>query len=112
MTPAPVPTPPAIEVEVLQVLSVATLCRASGADAGQLQALVGAGVLRPIGGPVDACLFAAQALPLTRTALRLARDLELDIADVALVMALLAEIDRLRAQLRRLGADAPVAGDG
>jgi chaperone modulatory protein CbpM len=43
-------------------------------------------------------------LPRARTAVRLQRDLELSAAGTAVVLDLLAEIDSLRARLRRLGA--------
>ena len=80
--------------------SVTTLCHATGADTEQVQALVAEGLLRPTGvSPVD-WQFLGDALPLTRRALRLARDLGLDLAAVALVMDLLDEIDRLRASSR------------
>lgn len=76
------------------------LCRASGADLEQVRALVSEGLLQPTGtNPAD-WQFPGQALPQTRRALRLARDLELDLAAVALVMDLLAEIDHLRARLQ------------
>lgn len=80
--------------------SLQALCQASGADLEQVHALVAEGLLEPSGqGPQD-WRFQGDALPRTRTALRLARDLELDLAAVALVMDLLAEIDRLRARLQ------------
>ena len=76
--------------------SLSALCQASGADLEQIQALVGEGLLQPAGpGPQD-WQFNGDALPQTRMALRLAHDFELDMAAVALVMDLLAEIDRLR----------------
>ena len=80
--------------------SVTTLCHATGADLELVQALVAEGLLQPTGvSPAD-WRFLGDALPLTRRALRLARDLGLDLAAVALVMDLLAEIDRLRANSR------------
>ena len=45
-------------------------------------------------------MFSGDALPQTRKAVRLARDFELDLAAIGLVMSLLAEIDRLRSRLR------------
>jgi chaperone modulatory protein CbpM len=79
--------------------SVSALCHASGADLEQLQALVAEGLLQPTGdSPLD-WRFLGHALPQTRKALRLARDLQLDVAAVVLVMDLLAEIDRLRSRL-------------
>jgi chaperone modulatory protein CbpM len=97
---APLPRTVAL-VEEQYIFSVTALCRATGARADELSALVGEGVLHPIGGPDDALQFADQALPRTLTALRLARDFDLAPAGVALVMDLLDEIERLRARLRR-----------
>lgn len=90
-----------VVVEEHVSFNLLALCRASGADLEQVQALVGEGLLQPTGpGPQD-WQFQGDALPQTRRALRLARDLDLDLAAVALVLDLLAEIDRLRSRLRR-----------
>ena len=58
------------------------------------------GLLQPQGHDPQHWLFAGDALPRTRRALRLARDFGLDLAAVALVMELLAEIARLRSRQR------------
>jgi chaperone modulatory protein CbpM len=88
-------------VETHVSFTLLTLCQASGADQAQVQALVDEGLLQPSGpGPEHWC-FGGAALPLTRRALRLARDLELSLPGVALVMDLLAEIEQLRARLGR-----------
>lgn len=92
-------TAAALVVEEHVSFGLSALCHASGADPEQVRALVAEGLLQPVGDtPVD-WLFPGEALPQTRRALRLARDLELDLAAVALVMDLLAEIDRLRSRL-------------
>jgi len=76
--------------------TLSALCQASGAAQDLVHGLVGEGLLQPTGqGPGD-WRFSGDALPQTRKALRLARDFELDLAALGLVMALLAEIDRLR----------------
>jgi chaperone modulatory protein CbpM len=94
-------TAAAVVVEERVSFTLSALCRASGADLEQVQALVGEGLLQPTGpGPED-WQFNGDALPRTRRALRLARDFDLDLATVALVMDLLAEIDCLRSRLRR-----------
>jgi chaperone modulatory protein CbpM len=76
------------------------LCHATGADLEEVRALVAEGLLQPKGSSPADWQFPGEALPQTRRALRLARDLELDPAAVALVMDLLAEIDRLRQRPR------------
>jgi len=90
-----------VVVEEYVSFNVSALCRASGANLEQVQALVGEGLLVPTGpGPAD-WQFSGDALPQTRRALRLAHDFELDMAAVTLVMGLLGEIDRLRSRLLR-----------
>ena len=91
----------AVIVEVEVTYDLAALCMASGADAGQVRALVGEGLLPPTGQEPDGWRFGGDALPRARTALRLVRDLELELPAVALVMDLIAEIEHLRSLLRR-----------
>lgn len=94
-------TAEAVVVEEQLSFTAAALCRASGASPELVQALVDEGLLEPSGqGPHD-WRFGGDALPQARRSLRLLHDLELSVSGVALVMDLLAEIDRLRSQLRR-----------
>lgn len=94
-------TAEAVVVEEQLSFTVAALCQASGASPELVQALVDEGLLEPSGqGPHD-WRFGGDALAQARRSLRLLRDLELSVSGVALVMDLLAEIDRLRSQLRR-----------
>lgn len=90
-----------VVVEEHVSFTLVSLCWASGAEPGQVHELVGEGVLRPAGHGADNWQFAGGALPQTRRALRLAHDLELSLPGVALVLDLLAEIERLRSALRR-----------
>ncbi len=95
-----------IVVEEHVVFTFTALCRASGADAAQLLAMVGEGLIEPTGAAIGTSLspddwqFSGNALPRARTALRLVRDFELNLAGAALVMDLLAEIDSLRSRLQ------------
>jgi chaperone modulatory protein CbpM len=89
-----------IVVEEQVTYTLAALCRASGAGPEQVQALVDECLLQPAGRAPPDWRFGGDALARTRRALRLARELELDLAAVALVMDLLAEIDRLRSGRR------------
>ena len=91
----------AVVVEEHVSFTLSALCLASGAGPDQVHALVGEGLLQPTGHGPAVWQFPGDALPRTRRALRLARELELDLAAVVLVMDLLAEIDRPRAKLRR-----------
>lgn len=89
-----------VVVEDQVSFTLSQLCQASGAEWGLVHGLVHEGLLQPTGlGPAD-WQFSGDALSPTRRALRLARDFELDLAAIGLVMGLLAEIDRLRSGLR------------
>jgi chaperone modulatory protein CbpM len=96
--------PPAMTATVVveqQVsFTLAALCHASGAQREQIQALVAEGLLKPTGQGQEMWRFSGEALPRTRKALRLSRDLELDLSAVVLVVDLLAEIEYLRSRLR------------
>ncbi|MBT9493170.1 MAG: MerR family transcriptional regulator [Paucibacter sp.] len=90
-----------VVVEAHISFTLLALCQASGADPEQVHALVDEGLLQPTGQGPDNWRFSGEALTRTRKALRLARDLELSMAGVALVLDLLAEIEDLRSQLQR-----------
>jgi chaperone modulatory protein CbpM len=89
----------ALVVELQVSFTLESLCHASGASGPQVLALVDEGLLQPTGSQPGDWRFDGSALPRARTALRLARDLELGWAGAALVMDLLAEIAALRARL-------------
>jgi len=82
------------------------LSRACQADSAQLIELVEEGALAPSGGDASTWRFDGSALRRARAALRLARDLRLNAAGVALVLDLLDEVDTLRSQLHQLGRGA------
>lgn len=90
-------------VEADPSFTLGTLSRACGSEREALITLVREGVLDPAGDDPDSWRFPAPALHTARTATRLARDLELDPAGVALVLDLLARIDQLEAKLRCSG---------
>jgi chaperone modulatory protein CbpM len=93
----------AVIVEEELRFTLADLCRACRVDTDQLVELVHEGVIEPAGDRPDDWRFAGPALARARTALRLAHDMELNVAGTALVMDLLDEIESLRSRLRRLG---------
>lgn len=97
------PVSPAAPVVLEEQVSftLASLCWASGAESAQVHELVSEGVLQPSGHAAATWQFSGDALPQTRRALRLARDLELTLSGAALVLDLLAEIERLQSRLRR-----------
>ena len=77
------------------------LSRVCRVERQRLVALVEAGVLEPAGDRPDDWRFEGASLRRARTALRLARDFELDAPATALVVDLLDEIETLRGRLRR-----------
>ncbi len=87
-------------VEEQVFFTFTALCNASGADDSQLRELVAEGLLEPSGdGPAN-WQFSGPSLPRTRNALRLMRELELNLHATAIVMDLLAEIDLLQSRTR------------
>jgi chaperone modulatory protein CbpM len=84
-------------------LSLAELCQACDADAALVLELVEHGVIEPQGNTPDALpsawVFAGASLRRTRVALRLLRDLELNLPGAALAVDLLDEIARLQRAL-------------
>jgi chaperone modulatory protein CbpM len=84
-------------------LSLADLCRACAVDAERIIELVDAGVLEARGREPARWIFAGASLHRARKALRLQRDLDIDLAGAALALELLDEIASLRARLRAMG---------
>lgn len=90
----------AVVVEEEIVLTLHELSHACGADETVVSAWVLEGVLDAAGTGPTTWRFAGTSLRRARTAARLTRDFEIDARAVALVLDLLDEIDRLKAQLR------------
>ncbi|MHB8348498.1 MAG: chaperone modulator CbpM [Acidiferrobacterales bacterium] len=84
------------------VLSVTQLCESLGLELDDLVAYVQEGLVEPRGGSPQAWSFPGPALKRLRTALRLRRELEIDLAGTILAVELLEEIERLRTRLRAL----------
>jgi chaperone modulatory protein CbpM len=84
-------------------LTLTELCQTSGITEAHVTTLVVEGILEPIGRQPAEWRFGGDSLRRARLALRLARDLDINPAGVALVMDLLDEIDSLRARIRRGG---------
>jgi chaperone modulatory protein CbpM len=95
------------------LLTVEELCRFCGIDRTYIVALVEEGVLSvaridtispsDAAAPADAAQwrFAGTTVRRARTALRLQRDLEINLPGVALALELLEQLERLRRQLNR-----------
>lgn len=86
-------------------LTLADLCRACAADTALVIELVDEGVLSPVGNAPEQWRFTGLHMHRARTALTLQRDLGVNLQGAALAIDLLEELDRVRAQLRRLSAD-------
>ena len=86
-------------------LTLADLCRACAVHAERIIELVDAGVLEPQGREPARWIFGGASLHRARAALRLQRDLDIDLAGAALALELLDEIDTLRTRLRAMGGE-------
>ncbi|MGA9665663.1 MAG: chaperone modulator CbpM [Gallionella sp.] len=86
-------------------LTLADLCRACAVHDEQIIALVDAGVLEPQGREPARWVFTGASLHRARKALRLQRDLDVDLAGAALALVLLDEIASLRTRLRAMGGE-------
>lgn len=86
-------------------LTLADLCRACAVHAERIIELVDAGVLEPQGSEPARWIFVGASLHRARKALRLQRDLGIDLAGAALALELLDEIASLRARLRAMGGE-------
>jgi chaperone modulatory protein CbpM len=80
-------------------LTLVELCQACQAPEPEIRALVVEGVLEPTGGTPEEWRFAGASLRRARTALRLSRDLEVNLAGIALALDLLDEITALKSRL-------------
>ena len=84
-------------------LTLEQLCRACDVHADWIVSLVEESIIEPQG--IDRCLwrFSGASLVRARSALRLQRDLGVNLAGIALALDLMEELDNLRAQIKTLG---------
>ena len=80
-------------------LTLVELCQASRVPEQEIRAWVIEGVLVPEGGNPEEWRFAGASLRRALTALRLSRDLEVNLAGIALALDLLDEITALKSRL-------------
>lgn len=87
-----------------EAVSLDEACRCCAMSRAEAAALIAEGIAAPLAASDDPAQwrFDASTLARLRRARRLQRELELDIAAVALVLDLLEEITRLRARLPRM----------
>jgi chaperone modulatory protein CbpM len=91
----------AVIVEEEIHLTLIELCQACRAREEQITEWVMEGVLEPIGERAQEWRFTGRALQRARLASRLARDLEVNAAGIALALDLMDQIASLQAQLQR-----------
>jgi chaperone modulatory protein CbpM len=91
------------------VLSLEDLCNACSGSAEWVIELVEEGALEPIGDEQSQWQFTGTSLQRAHTAMRLQRDLGINLAGIALALDLLDEIETMRARLRRLENETPGA---
>ena len=84
-------------------LTLVELCTACELPEEEVTVWVVEGMLEPAGTAPAEWRFGSDALRRARTAKRLARDLAINTAGIALALDLLDEIESLRARLRRHG---------
>ena len=94
----------ALILEEQTALTLADLCRACAADSGLIIEMVDEGVLTPDGAVPTQWRFSGLHLQHAKVALRLQRDLGVNLQGAALAQQLLDELDALRARLRILSA--------
>lgn len=84
-------------------LTLAEVCRACAVQADFIVELVEEGVLVPVGREPHHWRFSGTHMRHARVALRLHRDLGVNLAGAALALQLLDEVEALRARLRVMG---------
>jgi len=94
-------------VEEELTLTTVELCRACNASESHIELWVREGVLEPLGESPGDWRFTGASLARMRTAMHLARDLEINPPGVALALDLLGEIAALEAELRRRSGRPP-----
>jgi chaperone modulatory protein CbpM len=102
MSPADDRTPPATIFDETAMLSLEDLSRMCSVDARHIVEFVEEGVLNVIEVRSE-WHFTGAALRRARLAVRLERDLELNLAGVALAVELIEELEQLRRQLKSRG---------
>ena len=85
-------------------LTLDDICRACAAQVELITELVDEGILVPSGMAPEQWRFTGQHIHRAKVAVRLQRDLGVNLAGAALALQLMDEMQAIRAQLRRLSA--------
>jgi chaperone modulatory protein CbpM len=84
-------------------LTLGQLCRACGVHADWVISLVEESIIEPQGEEIRVWRFSGASLVRARSALRLQRDLGINLAGIALALDLMEELESLRAQMKITG---------
>jgi len=97
------PVAPSLTGEVIDEhveITIVQLCRSCAVQAETIEALMEQGILEPCGKRGHHWCFTGDSVRRTRIAIRLQRDLGVNLAGAALALELLEQIDRLETRLR------------
>ena len=83
-------------------LTLVDMCRVCNRHAEWIVELVNEGVLDPIGNEQEQWRFSGPSIQRAHAAMRLERDLGLNLAGIALALDLIEELEKLRQRLYRL----------
>lgn len=83
-------------------LTLAELCRAYGVHADWVISLVDEGIIEPDGKEIRLWRFSGVSLVRVRSALRLQRDLGINLAGIGLALDLMEELEKLRTRINRI----------
>lgn len=86
-------------------LTLVDMCRVCNRHAEWIVELVNEGVLDPIGNVQEQWRFSGSSLQRAHAAMRLERDLGLNLAGIALALDLIEELEELRQRLYRFEAE-------
>ena len=84
-------------------LTLGQLCRACCVPADWIISLVEEGIIEPQGENIRLWRFSGTSLVRARSALRIQRDLGVNLAGIALILDLMEELESLRAHIKTLG---------
>lgn len=84
-------------------LTLEQLCHACGVHTDWVISLVEESIIEPQGGEIQVWRFSGGSLVRVRSALRLHRDLGVNLAGIALALDLMEELENLRTQLKIMG---------
>jgi len=84
------------------LVTITELCQSCDVESNLVAEMVEFGILEPAGGGPGEWRFQGGSLRRAATALRLQRDLDVNLAGAALALELLERIERLEARLRAL----------